>query len=186
MEAMQSKNKIINNCIYIAGIIGSIIGFYSSFPSGLMLLCLICYVLLMYKLIKVNTTFGGISFFWALGTMTILLIIEACLDKRRRTNDFMIYGGWRTIAIIDNKSSYKGDSKRLDFHYISRTKSTITGVCHCNTREMYDAINIGDTILIAHSNRIVSEYRIEKYFPSHEEIQKYKDGVPFEPKKQKE
>ena len=115
--------------------------------------------------------------------MAVIMLIETYLNKKQINEDFLIYGGWKTIGIIEKKTNYRGDNWRLDFHYISRTNIEVKKIDHCPNKEIYNMLNINDTILIVHSNKDVSDCKISKYFPTHEEILKYKKGVPYEPKK---
>ncbi len=178
----MDKSKLLYNCLYVIGIIASIIG-YHCFSSGIDLLCLVSFGIILHQMLKANTELGERSFFAALGLIIVFLLIEMYFDKKERRKDFLTYGGWKTIAIIDSKSNYKGDNYRLDIHYLSRTNILLRRVDHCLYKEIYNALNIGDTILIVHSNKDVSDFIIKSYFPTHGEIQKYKNGVPYEPKK---
>ncbi len=110
----------------------------------------------------------------------LLAIIHLYFEQKRKNAEFKEYGGWVTISIIDKKTNRRSDHCRIDFHYKSRTNTKIYGFENCPNEYIYDELKIGDTILIKHSNKDVENYKIYNYFPTHTEIERFKDGMPYE------
>ncbi len=94
------------------------------------------------------------------------------------------YGGTISYAIINKKSSSPRSANDVYFYYVTDKGERVNGYRKCSN-STYRKLKTGDTILLMTSNLNARNYRIYKYFPTHEEIQESKIGKAYEPIKQK-
>ena len=80
---------------------------------------------------------------------------------------------------MDKRVTGKGRRNSRDY-YIFTSINNKRGQLDVR-KENYERLNVGDTILLKESSR--GGIYIYNLFPTHEEIQKYRNGVLYEPKK---
>lgn len=181
------KNRIIQNICYALVLLFIIVLIYyvdfvaSTNIQNINLALYISFPIVLYKMLKLNRVEA--AFFWSASVYIICFPILIYYCNIRVCNEIDIYGGTITIAVITNKNSTVYNSSNIEGRYT--TQQNIECAFYEKNSDVYNGRNVGDTILIVYSNKNVEWYKIYKWFPTHEEIQKYKDGIPFEPKKQK-
>ena len=179
------KNKRLLNCCYIIILMATILLiFYVDFIADYDILNvnLILYILFPAALYKVLKQKGiDNAFFWAASSFIVLVPILLFFSSKRVSNEINQYGGTIITAIITDKQNLKYNNAHIRGYYI--TTHGIKCGFWANNSEVYKLKTIGDTIAIVYSNKNVERYKIYKWFPTHEEIQKYKNGKLYEPKK---
>ena len=168
---------------YVLGILISICGcFYIS--SELQLLCVVGFGICVNRILKLVTALDAApSLFVTLFIILIVSLAFVFLNKKQIKKEFNEYGSVVTIAVIDNVYNYRLNHS-IDCYY-----ETISGITiHTNKicgKEITKSKHINDTILIRYSKLSHNKYKVFNYFPTREEIQEYKNGKSYEPKKQK-
>ncbi len=177
------NNKIIYVICYIIGMLLSILGCYylSSFISAF---AYISFGILGYRLIKTTSNMDKApAIFCNLFLICIMSLVLHYVDKKQKIKELDQYGSIITIAIIDNVYNYRGYSG-IDCHYKTISDLTLSTSILCS-ENISKSKNVNDTILIRYSRLSHNKYFVYNYFPTHEEIQEFKKGKPYEPKKQK-
>ncbi len=141
---------------------------------------LVLYILLpivLYKLLKLNRVEA--AFFWSAGIYITCFPILIYYCDIRVCNEIDMFGGTITIGVITDKNSTVYNSSNIEGHYT--TQQNIECSFYEKNSEVYNDKNIGDTILVVYSNKNVEWYKIYKWFPNHDEIQKHRNGVTYKP-----
>lgn len=143
----------------------------------------ISFVVVLYEFFKYNNVSQPI-FLKVLLVYIPITIISSYVSREYSDYELNKYGCTTWYAVVYNKRSSYNSSNNISFSYTKNGISIDCGV-QLSSKKTYDKLNIGDTILIIVSNYTVSNYKVINYFPTHEEIQEFKKGKPYEPKKQK-
>ncbi len=176
---MSKKSNNVNIIIHVIGCILSICGcFY--IHSNMNVLCFICFGVFVYMLIKTISN-APTSLLFMLIPLLSLAFVLAYFEKQQTQKEIDCYGSVVTIAIVEDVYNYKGIHK-IVFHYKTISDLTLHMSSSCE-QEIVSNMRINDTILIEYSKLSHDRFFIYNYFPSKEEISKYKNGVPYEPKK---
>ncbi|MBO7145356.1 MAG: hypothetical protein J6W13_11095 [Salinivirgaceae bacterium] len=169
---------------YIVGIVLSI-GGCIFLAAEIKLLCIIGFGIFLNQLLKSNTNIDAApSLFVTLFIIFIVSLAFVFFSKKQIKKEFNEYGSVVTIAVIDNIYNYRLNHS-IDFHYKTLSDITVRVNNICG-EEISKAKSISDTILIRYSRLSHNKYKVFNYFPTHEEIQKYRNGVLYEPKKSEE
>ena len=146
----------------------------------LLKLTFIVFPIILYKFLKFNNSFH--PFFHTMWIYSTLIWIGYYSTIKRTKWEIDKYGGTISYAIINDKYSSPRSSNNVCYYYVTDKGDWVNGHRKCSN-STYHKLKIGDTILLVTSNLNAHNHKIYKYFPTHEEIQKYKNGVLYEPEK---
>lgn len=184
---MMMKNKVLYNALYLTLmlvllILNILIVCGQIHLIILLKLTFVVFPIILYKFLKFNNSYH--PFFHTMWIISALAWICYFSTVKRTKWEIDKYGGTISYAIIyDRYSSYQS-SNNVCFYYFTDKGDWVHGHGKCSN-STYHKLKIGDTILVVTSNLNALNHEIYKYFPTHEEIQKYKNGVLYEPEKQK-
>ena len=179
----MSKKQLIFNVglIIILGIfVAIIIGRRLIFPCGgnwmlfgAWLFSFISFPLLLYYLLKINNVDES-RWFWTGITFLILAFYTFHKENDIALKDIKKNGGVVTIAVVHDKYSSIQSGESISCTY-NVDNENISLKYNCS-KEIYNKLDINDTILIVYSLRCLEWNLPFDYFPTPKEIQQCKEG----------
>ena len=184
---MKTK-RFIYNTIFILTLVFIIVCLYLNISgyieSNIFIVLVLTFGYVLYEFFKYNNASQPIFLKVVLVFIPLLAIGWFVLEKNANY-EIKKYGCTTWYAVIYDKYSSYNSSNNICFTYKTEKGVVVNGGVQTSTKETYRKLNVGDTILIAISNFRANNYMVVSYFPTHEEIQEFKKGKPYEPKKQK-
>lgn len=168
----QIKDRFLIPCGLAIGVLASVAGLYFYSSSEVEFVCTTSFGLFLYSLLKELTRNKATSFFSTLGIIALISFSLIFIDEKKQGEHFEEYGTILTTATIKNINNYKGN------HSLECQYETVLGIylnidVQC-AKEICRGKNIGDKILIRYSKITHNDYRVVDYYPTPQEIEKYR------------
>lgn len=166
------------NVIYVVGILLSICGCFI-FRSEANVISFCCLAVFVHQLVKINFKNDSVpTLLISLIVICLFSFIISYIDNKRLNVELKTYGSIVTVGVVDKVFNYRGGPS-FECRYTTHLNVTINKNVNCE-KQINKKLHVKDTVLIRYSKYNTGNCKIYNYFPTHTEIERFKDGVPYE------